>query len=127
MNRREFLFKSGAGFGALALNGLLQQDRAFASANMTAKQPHFPPRAKSVIFLFMEGGPSHLDLFDPKPLLNRLAGQRAPSNIRRVITSMGEFESPLLGSNGAGGNMASAGPGFPTGCPTRPHVSMISR
>ncbi len=46
----------------------------------------------------MEGGPSHLDLFDPKPLLTRLAGQRVPSTFRRVITSMGEFESPLLAS-----------------------------
>ncbi len=100
MNRRDFLFQAGGGFGALALNALLQQDRLFAGqANgnpLTPQQPHFPPKAKSVIFLFMEGGPSHLDLFDPKPLLTRLAGQRTPSNIRRVITSMGEFESPIL-------------------------------
>jgi hypothetical protein len=102
MNRRDFLFQSGTGFGALALNALLRDDPLFAGqppANPLApKQPHVPPRARSVIFLFMEGGPSHLDLFDPKPLLNRLAGQRAPASIRRVITSMGEFESPLLAS-----------------------------
>ena len=103
MNRRDFLFQSGGGFGALALNALLQKDPLFASPPtapnpLAPHQPHFTPRARNVIFLFMEGGPSHLDLFDPKPLLNRLAGQRAPSSIRRVITSMGEFESPLLAS-----------------------------
>jgi hypothetical protein len=104
MNRRDFLFQGGGGFGALAVSALLQQDLVFANRPTAAsnplapKQPHYTPRAKSVIFLFMEGGPSHIDLFDPKPLLNRLAGQRAPSSIRRVITSMGEFESPLLAS-----------------------------
>lgn len=46
----------------------------------------------------MEGGPSHLDLFDPKPALDRLAGQPVPKNFGRVITSMGEFDSPILGS-----------------------------
>jgi hypothetical protein len=97
------LFQSGCGFGTLALNALLQDDpllanQAPAPNPLAPRQPHFAPRAKNVIFLFMEGGPSHLDLFDPKPLLSRLAGQRAPSSIRRVITSMGEFESPLLAS-----------------------------
>ena len=62
-----------------------------------AQLPHFAAKAKSVIFLFMEGGPSHIDLFDPKPLLNQLAGQRIPDSYNRVITAMGEFNSPLLG------------------------------
>jgi len=57
-----------------------------------------PARAKNVIFLFMEGGPSHIDLFDPKPLVNRLAGQPIPSSFRQVITPMGDFYSPLLAS-----------------------------
>jgi hypothetical protein len=51
-----------------------------------------------VIFLFMEGGPSHIDLFDPKPLLNRLAGQPLPPSFGKVITAMGEARSPLLAS-----------------------------
>ncbi len=54
------------------------------------------PRAKSVIWLFMEGGPSHLDLVDPKPLLNKLAGQPLPSGFKEPITAMGEKGSPLL-------------------------------
>jgi hypothetical protein len=101
MNRRDFLLRGGGGFGALALNYLLRNDVAAqtpAPNPLAPKQPHFTPRAKSAIFLFMEGGPSHIDLFDPKPLLTRLAGQRVPSTFRPVITSMGEFESPLLAS-----------------------------
>ena len=45
--------------------------------------PHHPPTAKSVIFLFMEGGPSHIDLFDPKPLLKKLAGKPLPESFER--------------------------------------------
>jgi Protein of unknown function (DUF1501) len=101
-SRRELLVRGGAGFGALALNYLLQTDRTAAASEaanpLAAKKPHFPAKAKSVIFLFMEGGPSHLDLFDPKPELQRLAGQRIPSSIGRVIVPMGEFDSPLLAS-----------------------------
>jgi hypothetical protein len=57
-----------------------------------------PASARSIIFLFMEGGPSHIDLFDPKPLLNRLAGQQLPDSFGDVITPMGESRSPLLAS-----------------------------
>ncbi|MGI9472610.1 MAG: DUF1501 domain-containing protein, partial [Rubripirellula sp.] len=89
-NRRQFLAHSGAGFGALALNGML------AEASETPKQPHHPATAKSVIFLFMEGGPSQLDTFDRKPLLNKLAGEPLPDTFREPITAMGEKGSPLL-------------------------------
>lgn len=65
---------------------------------LRAKKPQLPPRARSVIFLFMEGGPSHIDLFDPKPKLNELAGQPIPESFGKVITAMGEMSSPLLGS-----------------------------
>ncbi len=91
--RRDFLLRGGAGFGSLALAGLLQEDAVAAQVPGALR---FPARAKSVIFLFMEGGPSHLDLFDPKPLLNELAGQRIPESFGKVITAMGEEESPLL-------------------------------
>ena len=94
--RRDFLAKAGAGFGALALSHLLQ-DAGFASS-LAAKNPQFPARAKSVIFLFMEGGPSHIDSFDPKPKLNELSGQRIPDSFGNVITAMGEYKSPLLAS-----------------------------
>src|SRR5205823_839933 len=103
-NRREMLLRSGAGFGALALswllrdNPLLAQPQPSAANPLAARPPHFAAQAKSVIFLFMEGGPSHLDTFDPKPLVNRLAGQRIPDSFRPVITPMGEFYSPILPS-----------------------------
>ena len=98
-SRREFLLRGGAGFGALALTGMLARDQAFAATNPhAAKQPHFAPTAKRVIFLFMEGGPSHMDLFDPKPLIQKLAGQRMPDSFKRPITAMGEAESPILAS-----------------------------
>ena len=103
--RRDFLARAGGGFGALALLDLLQRTSlgaaslSAASANpLEPKRPAFPARAKSVIFLFMEGGPSHIDLFDPKPLVNELAGKPIPPSFGRVITAMGEFDSPILGS-----------------------------
>jgi hypothetical protein len=73
--RREFLWQTGGGFGGAALAGLLAQDGFFANqamANATGghhQQPHFAPKAKSVIFLFMYGGPSHIDTFDYKPTM----------------------------------------------------------
>lgn len=96
--RREFLSRAGAGFGALAL-GAMGGPRLLADGSsnpVAAKIPHTLGRAKSVIWLFMEGGPSHLDLFDPKPLLNKLAGQSLPDSFERPVTAMGEVNSPLL-------------------------------
>jgi hypothetical protein len=105
-SRREFLTRSGAGFGAVALASLLAGDRRVSAAESTLDSlarghrlgPHFPPKAKRVIFLFMEGGPSHIDTFDPKPLLNELAGQQLPDSFGSVLTAMGESRSPLLAS-----------------------------
>ena len=88
-SRRDFLFQSGGGVSGLALAWLLNQDGLLAatpeggacSAKATGynpyapRKPHFAPRATSVISLFMSGGPSHLDTFDPKPALDRYAGQ----------------------------------------------------
>src|SRR3954469_388524 len=105
ISRREFLCKSGGGFGALALSYLLSRDLVRAEdvlidpLNPLAKrEPHFKARAKSVIFLFMEGGPSHLDLFDPKPTLEKLAGQPMPESFGRPITAMGTANNSLLPS-----------------------------
>src|SRR6185436_163113 len=85
--RREFLWEAGAGFTGVALTGLLSQDGYFgnrAHANETPRdnfnplaprEPHFAGRCKSVIFLFMYGGPSQVDTFDYKPTMYRLDGQ----------------------------------------------------
>ena len=110
--RREWLARSAGGFGALALCAMLQEERRVSGAagaapdvaapsdgNALAARPApNPARAKSVIFLFMDGGPSHLDTFDPKPKVNELAGQPLPPSVKRVITPMGVSENPLLAS-----------------------------
>lgn len=92
-SRRDFLFKTGAGFGALAFAGLSSTARGKEGIG-----PHFAPKAKNVIWLFMDGGPSHLDLFDPKPALTKYAGSPLPAGIVRPQTSMGTSDSPLLAS-----------------------------
>jgi Protein of unknown function (DUF1501) len=102
LTRRDWLLQAGAGFGALALGDLLARDVAAgpesASHSPVSASWRLPARAKSVIFLFMEGGPSHLDTFDPKPELNRLAGQPLPPSFKPVITPMGEGRAPLMAS-----------------------------
>ncbi len=75
-SRRDFLARCSHGFGAIALSQLLTRDGFSA-----APQPHFTPRAKNVIFIFMMGGPSHLDLFDPKPKMAALDGQPMPTSL----------------------------------------------
>ncbi|MCU1327358.1 MAG: hypothetical protein JWN34_2728, partial [Bryobacterales bacterium] len=88
-SRRQFLL-SGLGFPALA---------AAATANpFAAKAPQFPATAKNVIFLFMHGGPSHLETFDPKPILNTLHGQHVPASFGSVQLQFSKFEqSTVLG------------------------------
>ena len=100
LSRRDFLSRAGCGFGALALAHLLHQDRsAHAAADLLkARLPHFAPKARSVIFLFMEGGPSHLDLYDPKPALENLAGKPMPPSFGKVITAMGTASNTILPS-----------------------------
>jgi hypothetical protein len=99
-SRREFLSRAGCGLGSVALAALMGERVLAAPAAMSpsaAKLPHRPGRAKNVIFLFMEGGPSHLDTFDRKPLLNEMAGKQLPESFKPPITAMGETKSPLLG------------------------------
>ena len=93
--RREFLMRSCGGLGALALSSMLQAEQADPLA---PKKPHHTPTAKSVIFLFMEGGPSHIDTFDPKPTLEKLAGQPMPASFGKVITAMGTASNTLMPS-----------------------------
>jgi len=86
-NRRDFLKKAGAGFGLLALADLLQDHGLLAAEPdeildpMALRQPHYPAKAKSIIWLFMEGAPSSVDLFDPKPELTKRDGQRIDINV----------------------------------------------
>ncbi|MCC7374688.1 MAG: DUF1501 domain-containing protein [Verrucomicrobiales bacterium] len=106
-SRREFLARSGAGFGTIALTWLLHRDGWASTPPVDPQRPfnhrpaHHAARAKSVIWLFMEGGPSHLDLFDPKPELQRLAGQDMPASFGRPITAMGTAGNTLMASRRA--------------------------
>ena len=103
ISRRQMLSTAGMGFGALALNSLMpsllagiDQDPRSLTEPLKPRTTHHKARAKNVIFLFMEGGPSHIDMFDPKPELNRLAGQKLPESFGKIITAMGEYGAPLL-------------------------------
>lgn len=81
--RRHFFGQCRVGIGAMALGSLLKADQATCAENtdpLAARPPHFPPRAKNVIFLFMAGGPSQLELFTPKPKLQELDGQVIPES-----------------------------------------------
>jgi hypothetical protein len=73
--RRGFLSKTGLGFGSLALSSMLQQDAEASHAPAITGFPHIAPKAKSVIWLFMRGGVSHMESFDPKPELTKYAGK----------------------------------------------------
>jgi hypothetical protein len=107
--RRDWLRRMGGGFGALGLAGALAGDSRAASPGglsspaggaapalnpLAPKQPHFAPRATRVIFLFMNGGPSHVDTFDPKPLLNKHDGEPIPQEIKTNRNGTGK----LMGS-----------------------------
>ncbi|HEU0123787.1 MAG TPA: DUF1501 domain-containing protein [Bryobacteraceae bacterium] len=94
-SRRDLLSRAGKGFGALALGSLLEPP-ALAGAT-TARPPHAAPKAKSVIFLFMHGGVSHVDTFDPKPSLRRFDGQPLPGSFGEgLITSRIDFRKALM-------------------------------
>jgi hypothetical protein len=93
-SRREFLMRSCGGLGALAFSSMLQ-----AADPLAAKQPDHTPTAKSVIWLFMEGGPSHIDIFDPKPELEKLAAQPMPASFGKVVTAMGTASNTLMPSS----------------------------
>ncbi len=107
--RRDFLAKAGLGFGGLALAAMLAEEGGSARAlaemptidplqPLAARPSHFPAKAKSCIFLFMEGGPSHIDLFDPKPELTKHHGKPLPPSFGTVFTPMGVGGNTLLAS-----------------------------
>src|SRR5712671_288601 len=105
LTRREFLCRCGLGMGAVSLaslfggfeflNSSAQANEGFTNP-LTPKQPHFPAKAKHVIHIFANGGPSHVDTFDPKPALARLAGKPLPmENLRTERKTGAAFPSPF--------------------------------
>src|SRR5579871_104397 len=91
LTRRNMIREAGGGFGALALASLLSQDKMFAASaegarnrvyDLTPKQPHFAPKAKRAIFIYISGGPSTIDMWDPKPVLGKYDGKPAPFEIK---------------------------------------------
>ncbi len=106
-SRRDFLTKSALGFGALGLASLMNPTNLMAGTSNPGPGglpglPHFAPKAKRVIYLFQSGAPSQMDLFDPKPLLNKMYGEELPDSVRQGqrLTGMtaGQTSFPLAGS-----------------------------
>ncbi len=88
VNRRSILQTTALGFGALAFESLLQEassDETKQTNPLAPKLTHFPAKAKRIVFLFMKGGPSHIDTFDPKPFLDRDDGKPPPFELPRVV------------------------------------------
>jgi hypothetical protein len=105
-SRRDFLYRAGGGLGGIALSWLLARDGLAAeekkAANpLAAKPPHFEAKAKSIIFLFMVGGPSPVDLFDPKPELTKQHGKPLPESFGKPISQFTKGDTPLLASTRA--------------------------
>lgn len=97
LTRRELLARSGLGFGSLALAALLQDD-LHAAGGKASTGTHFAPRAKAVIQLMQTGGPSQMDLFDPKPELQKRGGQPSPLEVEKFFPGSGDtlLPSPFL-------------------------------
>ena len=102
-DRREFLKNAGGGFGAVALAAMLHEETSAVSHGsrsaidpLAPKPANFRPRAKRVIYLFMHGGPSHVDLFDPKPALVKYGGKPLPESFGSVMTRRNVAKNPLM-------------------------------
>jgi hypothetical protein len=100
ISRRDMLRRVGAGFGCLGLASVLAKPQAALAATednpLAPKAPHFKPKATRVIFLFMNGGPSHVDTFDPKPALAKYHGQRPA--VLNTINTMRQGSRALMQS-----------------------------
>src|SRR6201991_2433833 len=101
LTRRDLLRRGGMGLGLLGLAGVLAESGEPARADtdlnpLAPKSPHFPAKAKHVVHLFMNGGPSHVDTFDPKPSLDKYAGQNLPAeNLRTERKTGAAYPSPF--------------------------------
>jgi hypothetical protein len=98
IKRRDVLRGAANGFGAVALQHLLQQQAGAATNPLAAKASHFAAKAKNVIFLFMVGAPSSIDTFDPKPLLKKFEGQPLPASFGKVSSQFTSGDTPILPS-----------------------------
>src|SRR3982074_2835146 len=100
LTRRDVLKGAAHGFGALALQHMLANEASAKTAinPLAPKKPLFEAKAKSVIFLFMVGAPSHIDTFDPKPALKKYQGQKLPDSYGKVISQFTAGDTPLLAS-----------------------------
>lgn len=107
LSRREFLSRAGHGLGAIALAHLAKAQSIGNSGRPGAA--HHAPRAKRCIFLFMVGGPSQMDLFDPKPVLNRLHGRRLPESFGTINSQFLENDPLCLGSTRSWGRYGECG------------------
>src|SRR6516165_8171326 len=88
LSRRRFLTSTAGGIGYLALAELLRQDGLLAKESvdpLAARPGHYLPKAKNCICIYLEGGPSQMDLFDPKPKLSELAGQKLPESLTKNV------------------------------------------
>src|SRR6266513_1458109 len=101
--RREFIRDAFCGFGSLAFASMLYEEqlRAGTLNPLAPKLAHHIAKARAVIFLFMAGGPSHLETFDPKPLLNELNGQRRPASFGEAKYQFVSSNATLLGTRRA--------------------------
>ncbi len=97
LNRRDFLARVGMGMGLISAGALAQEESASLSVSpLNARAPHFAPKAKRIVHFFLNGGPSHVDTFDPKPALTKYAGQAMPSeNLRTERKTGAAFPSPF--------------------------------
>jgi hypothetical protein len=104
LNRRQMLTRTATGFGMIGLAGLLGRSAMGATAStslgaagksVVRPLPHFAPRAKRIIFLFLNGGPSHIDTFDPKPALTKYEGQQPSGKLYKGSKGSGFMPSPL--------------------------------
>src|SRR5579883_2878625 len=96
MTRRDYLRNVGTGFGMLGFAGLMRASTLGHVAPLAPKPPHFAPKAKRVIFLFLNGGPSQVDTFDPKPMLAKYSHQPMPSgNIKTERKTGNLLPSPF--------------------------------
>src|SRR4051794_21700843 len=104
MTRRELLARSGLGFGMLGLAGVLAENGALAATSLdesasngalAPKRPHFAGKAARVVHLFMNGGPSQVDTFDPKPALDKYHGQPLSSSLRTERKTGAAMRSPF--------------------------------
>src|SRR5438128_8205632 len=98
LTRRQLLQRCGMGLGSLALAGLLERETQAGPVSvnpLAPRRPHFAPKARRVVHLFMNGGPSQVDTFDPKPMLDKYHGKPMPAgNLRTERKTAGALKSP---------------------------------